>query len=125
MLIEFRLGAVTPDNSRDPALITSLAPITLPALTVPAVTRTFKFGKSGGAWTFNRKIIDCSRVHFTMKRGRPERWIFKTCSGWAHPIHNHFVEGRIVRRNGVTIGPGHYEYCRKDVVALYSGDTIE
>ena len=125
VLVEFRLGAVTVDNSRDPALITSFAPITLPPLKVPTVTRTFKFGKGQGGWNVNGKLIDCSRVNFTMKRGRPERWIFETGGGWGHPIHNHFVEGRIVRRNGVAIGPGHYEYCRKDVVALYPGDTVE
>jgi FtsP/CotA-like multicopper oxidase with cupredoxin domain len=30
-----------------------------------------------------------------------------------------------MRRNQTIIGPGHYEYCRKDVVALYPGDTVE
>jgi FtsP/CotA-like multicopper oxidase with cupredoxin domain len=70
-------------------------------------------------------LIDCTKVRFTMKRNRVERWIFKTGGGWAHPIHNHFVEGRIVKRNGVTIGMNSQEYSRKDVVSLYAGDEVE
>jgi FtsP/CotA-like multicopper oxidase with cupredoxin domain len=125
VLIEFRIGAPATDNSRDPALITSFAPITLPPLAEPSVTRTFDWGRSNGAWVCNGELIDCTKVRFTMKRDRVERWIFKTGGGWAHPIHNHFVEGRIVKRNGVTIGMNSQEYSRKDVVSLYAGDEVE
>ena len=125
VLVEFRIGTVAADTSRDPALITSFAPITLPPLAAPAVTRTFKFSSANGAWTCNGVVVDCTQVRFTMKRGRMERWIYQTGGGWAHPIHNHFVEGRIVKRNGVAIGPGSEEYCRKDVVSLYATDEVE
>jgi FtsP/CotA-like multicopper oxidase with cupredoxin domain len=128
VLVEFRIGdgAVT-DNSRDPAEIKSFAPITLPPLPPieETITRYFKWERGNGAWQCNGKFIDCGEIRFTMKRGRTERWIHETGGGWAHPIHNHFVEGRIVKRNGKTIGPGSQEYCRKDVVALYPGDTVE
>ncbi len=124
-LIEFRLGTAAPDNSLDPALIKSFAPFTLPPLATPMVTRTFKFGRSQGAWMVNGQFIDCSKVRFAMKRGRAERWIYETGGGWAHPIHNHFVQGRIITRNGVAVRPGSQEYVRKDVVALYPGDTVE
>ena len=125
VLVEFRIGTVAADNSSDPALITSFAPITLPPLAAPAVTRTFKFERSNGAWMVNGKFIDCNEIRYTMKRGRAERWILETGGGWAHPIHNHFVEGRIVSRNGVAVGPTSQEYVRKDVVALYPGDIVE
>jgi FtsP/CotA-like multicopper oxidase with cupredoxin domain len=124
-LVEFRIGAVVADGSKDPATITSFAPITLPPLVTPTVTRTFKWERSNGAWLCNGRLIDCTQVRFAMKRGRAERWIHETGGGWAHPIHNHFVEGRIVKRNGVAIGPTSQEYCRKDVVSLYPGDTVE
>ena len=125
-IVEFRLtGPAVVDNSRDPATIASFAPITLPPVPTPMVTRTFAFGRSNGAWTVNNELIDCSKVRFTMKRGRPEKWIYTTGGGWAHPVHNHFVEGRIVKRNGVVIGPTSQEYSRKDVVAMYPGDTVE
>jgi FtsP/CotA-like multicopper oxidase with cupredoxin domain len=127
-LIEFRIGALAADASIDPALIKSFAPIALPPLPVAGetvVTRTFKWERTNGAWACNGKFIDCNEIRFTMKRGRTERWIHETGGGWAHPIHNHFVEGRIVKRNGKAIGPGSQEYCRKDVVPLYPGDTVE
>ena len=125
VLVEYRIGAVAADNSRDPALITSFAPISLPPLEAPAITRVFEWGRTNGAWVCNGQMIDCTRVRFTMKRGRLERWIHRTGGGWAHPIHNHFVEGRIVKRNGVALKPGDQEWCRKDVVNLYPGDEVE
>jgi FtsP/CotA-like multicopper oxidase with cupredoxin domain len=126
-LIEFRIGAPAPDNSRDPALITSFAPITLPPLPAAStmITRTFKWERGNGGWMCNGKMIDCNEIRFAMKRGRPERWIYETGGGWAHPVHNHFIEGRIVKRNGTAIGPTSQEYSRKDVVPLYPGDTVE
>jgi FtsP/CotA-like multicopper oxidase with cupredoxin domain len=126
-LIEFRIGALpaVADQSADPAKIVSFAPILLPVLAPPEITRTFAFGKGNGGWVVNGELIDCSKIRFTMKRGRTERWIFKTGGGWAHPVHNHFVEGRIVKRNGRKIGPGDQEWCRKDVVTLYPGDEVE
>jgi FtsP/CotA-like multicopper oxidase with cupredoxin domain len=125
VLVEFRIGAPAPDESRDPVSITSFAPITLPPLAAPTVTRTFDWGRSNGAWVCNGELIDCSKVRFTMKRDRVERWIFKTGGGWAHPIHNHFVEGRIVKRNGVPVGMNSQEFSRKDVVSLFPGDEVE
>ena len=127
VLIEFRINqtVVVADRSADPATITSFAPITLPPLETPAITRVFDWGRGNGAWVVNGKPIDCASVRFTMQRGRLERWIYKGHGGWAHPIHNHFVEGRIIRRNGVLIRPGDQEYVRKDVVSLYQGDEVE
>ena len=125
VLIEFRIGAAIADGSADPASITSFAPITLPPLAAPQITRNFKWERSNGAWMCNGEFIDCTKVRFKMKRGRPERWIHETGGGWAHPVHNHFVEGRIISRNGVKVQPGSQEYVRKDVVALYPGDTVE
>ncbi len=127
VLLEWRIGPPAADASRELTAQTSFAPITLPPLPPIAetVTRHFKWERKNGAWACNGQFIDCTQVRFTMKRGRMERWIHDTGGGWAHPIHNHFVEGRIVKRNGKAVGPGSQEYCRKDVVALYPGDTVE
>ncbi len=43
--------------------------------------------------------------------------------GWAHPIHLHFEEFRILTRNGAT--PPPWERGRKDVVNLNPGDEVE
>ena len=125
VLVEFRIGAVVADASADPASITSFAPITLPPLETPIVTRTFKFDRSNGQWTVNGRPISCDEVRFTMKRGSTERWIYETGGGWAHPIHHHFVEGRILSRNGVAITADSQEFSRKDVVWLGENDKVE
>lgn len=124
-LIEFRIGAVATDLSVHPAQIANFAPITLPPLGTPVITRTFDWGRGNGGWVVNDKPINCDEVRFTMKKGTVERWIHKTGGGWAHPIHNHFVEGRIVRRNGKAIGPNSPEFSRKDVIWLGEGDEVE
>lgn len=126
VLVEFRIGAVAPDASADTATITSFAPITLPPMEAPLVTRTFKWGRGNGAWVVNGKAISCDEVRFTMKRGSTEKWIYQNNSGgWAHPIHHHFVEGRILSRNGVAVTAGSQEFGRKDVVDLGENETIE
>ena len=90
------------------------------------VTRTFNFDRSNGQWIVNGRPISCDEVRFTAQRNTTERWIYVNNSfGWSHPIHHHFVEGRIVKRNGVTIGPGSQEYCRKDVVRLGEIEQVE
>ena len=125
VLVEFRIGAVAADTSRDPAAIVDFAPIALPPLETEIVTRTFDFDKSNGQWNVNGQPLSCDVVRFTMKRNSTERWIFKTGWGWSHPIHNHFVEGRIVKRNGVAITAASQEYSRKDVVWLGERDQVE
>ena len=124
VLMEFRIGALVADGSADPATITSFAPITLPPLEAPIVTRRFKFDRSGGLWTINGQPIAADRVRFTMKRNSTERWIYETGGGWSHPIHGHFVEGRILSRNGVAITAGSQEFSRKDVVWLGENNEV-
>lgn len=125
VLVEFRIGAIATDVSRDPASIINFAPITLPPLETPVVTRTFKFDKSNGQWIVNGRPMSCDVVRFTMMRNTTERWIFQGGWGWSHPIHNHFMEGRIVKRNGVAITSTSQEYSRKDVVWLGEQDEVE
>jgi len=118
VLVEFRVGAAVADASRDPATITDFAPITLPPLETPIVTRTFDFDRSNGQWQVNGRPLRCDEVRFTMKRNSTERWVYKGHGGWSHPIHPHLMEGRIVKRNGVAITATSQEFSRKDVVWL-------
>ena len=125
VLMEFHIGAVATDASVDPATITSFAPITLPPLETPVVTRTFDFDKRNGQWIVNGRPLSCDEVRFTMKRNSTERWIYKSGWGWSHPIHMHFVEGRIIKRNGNSIPITSQEYSRKDVVWLGENEQVE
>jgi FtsP/CotA-like multicopper oxidase with cupredoxin domain len=126
VLMEFRIGVVTADASRDPSTITDFAPITpLPTLEPYVITREFSFGRNQNEWLINGKLINCDEVRFAMKINTTERWIFQNGWGWAHPIHNHFVEGRVTKRNGVATAANSPENSRKDVVDLRSGERIE
>ena len=125
VLVEFRIGAAAADASVDPATITSFAPITMPPLAASTVTRTFDFDQRNGQWTVNGQALSCDVVRFTIKRGSTETWILKGGRGWSHPIHGHFSEGRITKRNGVAIVDGNQDYSRKDVVRLGESDQVE
>ena len=124
-LIEFRIGADVADASANPATIASFAPISLPPVPTPALTRTFDWGGKSGGWVINGELMECTSVRFWMKRGRPERWVFNLGGGWGHPLHMHFVEGRITRRNGVMVPPTSPGFGRVDVVDLYPGESAE
>ena len=125
VLVEYRIGPVAADFSIDPATITSFAPITLPPLETPLVTRTFNFDRNNGIWLVNGRPISCDEVRFTMKRNTTERWIYKSGWGWSHPIHLHSVEGRIISRNGAAISSTSQEFSRKDVVWLGENEQVE
>ena len=125
VLVEYRIGAVVADASVDPATITSFAPITLPPIEAPRITRRFSFDRNRDNWTVNGLPINCDEVRFTMKRGTTEVWQISGGGPWAHPIHNHFVEGRIIKRNGVAIPANSPENSRKDVLWLGENQTIE
>ena len=124
-LVELRLGTTAPDASAAPSSATRY--YTLPNRTdTPRVTRTFEFNKANGQWTVNGQIMpaDCSVARFTVQKNSVEKWILKGGRDWVHPVHIHFEEFQILRRdrNAVTSG---VEYSRKDVVDLTDGGDIE
>ncbi len=120
-LLEFRVTGDAADPSRVPAQLREL-----PTFDVAEATtqRTFDFNRTNGAWTINGKIADMNVPSFTVKKGSAEIWTLRnTSGGWAHPVHIHYEEGRILTRNG-KIPPPH-ERGRKDVYVLYPGDEIK
>lgn len=122
-LVEFRIGAAVADASVDPAAFPITIP--MPSLGTPALTRTFKFERSGGEWTVNGRPMDCVSIRFTMQIERTERWIIRTGGGWAHPIHVHHFWMRLIRRNGVPIASNSEEFGRQDVLWLGEGEELE
>ena len=138
-LLELRIGETVPDGSfdYDPLSAPGVAakaddsvfgPIVLPDISkaVPRITRTFRFERGNGGWQVNGRFMDCTRFRFTTQVNEFERWIIQNNSGgWQHPIHVHFEEFRILRRNGRPVLPGDVEFARKDVMQLGFGDEIE
>ncbi len=94
-----------------------------------AIHRTFKFGRSSGTdskpWTIKTDggqgfPMDPRRISAAPnlgnnELGQVEIWHIESSSGgWAHPIHIHFEEGRILKRGGVD-PPKWEKWARKDV----------
>ena len=99
----------------------------LPSLALPPrVSRLLRFERDGFTnWTVNGKPFpDASDVvGFRVRKNSIEQWTVENSSGgWMHPIHIHFEEYQMSKRNGVAIGPGNPEYSRKDVVKLQHGE---
>jgi len=81
-------------------------------------------GRNNGQWAINNQLYDGDVVRAAPKRGTAEIWTLKNGGGgWAHPIHTHFEEFRVLTRNGVT--PPPEERGRKDVIVLAPGDEVE
>lgn len=109
-----------PDNSQVPS---SLRP--LPEMNTPVVrTRNLAFDRRNGMWTVNGNLFDHNRTDITFKRGTAEIWRISTSGGWAHPVHIHMEENRILTYNRKPVDSGILK-CRKDVFTLYPGDEME
>ncbi|MFZ4603001.1 MAG: multicopper oxidase domain-containing protein [Caulobacterales bacterium] len=97
-----------------------------------AVHREFEFGRSGGTdgapWTIKTDGgsglgADMSLVSAAPKIGSVEIWHIKNGgNGWSHPVHVHFEEGQILRRDGKA-PPIWEKYARKDMYRVGSDST--
>ena len=108
-----------PDMSRVPNLLRELPVF---SRTEAVRTRTFEFDRTNDVWTVNGQLFDVDSPRVSPKLGTAEIWVLKSKGGWAHPIHIHFEEGRILSRNGVA--PPLHERGRKDVYVLKEGEEV-
>ncbi|MFN9543259.1 MAG: multicopper oxidase domain-containing protein, partial [Alphaproteobacteria bacterium] len=143
-VMEFRVVAYTgTDMSMNPAdyevgkkKMIPLPPIT-PEELASARVREFIFGRSSGTddqpWTIKTDGgqglgFDRKRITAAPKIGDIEIWRFVNGgNGWAHPIHVHFEEGRILTRDGGPV-PIWEKYARKDLYRIgptSTGDSNE
>ena len=92
------------------------------------VDRSFKFGKSGGAWTVNGfTFADVkNRILAKPQRGAIEVWELENSSGgWSHPVHIHLVDFQILSRTGGKRPVLDYEKeALKDVVLLGENEKV-
>lgn len=108
-----------PDNSRVPS---NLMP--LPEMDTPVVrTRDWHFDRTNGMWTVNGRLFDADRSDAQVTQGTAEIWNIRTSGGWAHPIHVHMEEMRVLTYNGKPITEGPL-FGRKDVFTLNNGDEM-
>ncbi len=115
-------GAV-PDPSRVPATLREEEPI-LPADIARATRRRWHFDRKNGMWTVNSKLFDPNRSDATIPHLQPEIWTISAAGGWAHPIHFHLEEGRILSFNRAEEEDPVF-LGRKDVFSLRGGEEME
>jgi FtsP/CotA-like multicopper oxidase with cupredoxin domain len=142
-VIEFRVGAAATDNSQAVGDLAASSPIgralrplpdadmaALQARAAKARVRTFDFDRSNGSWTVNGQHFDDTKPTANPGMDTEEVWVLRNGGGgWAHPIHLHFEEFRVLSHNGQTVQPGkqyrgNILYGRKDVVQINDGDEV-
>jgi FtsP/CotA-like multicopper oxidase with cupredoxin domain len=102
-----------------------------------AIHRSFDFARSSGTdtspWTIKTDggagfNMDPRRISASPTSARAEIWHLEGHGGWSHPIHVHFEEGQIFKRDGVD-PPEWEKWARKDVYRLGrmddSGDSVD
>ena len=108
-----------PDPSQVPAQLKPLPQMDL----TPVRERHWHFDRSNGMWTVNGQLADLNRVDAEVKLGTAEIWNISTSGGWAHPIHMHLEEYRILSYNDRSVA-GSVLGGVKDVFSLYPGDQM-
>lgn len=84
--------------------------------------RSFIFNRTGGQWAINGRIYDPETPFASIEKNGAEVWEIQGSGNWAHPVHIHFEEFRILSRNGIK--PVPLESGRKDVVWLHPGERV-
>jgi FtsP/CotA-like multicopper oxidase with cupredoxin domain len=134
--MEFRVVNYTGvDRSMNPAdyVVGKKVMIPRPEVTAAEIAnarrREFEFGRSSGTdeapWTIKTDGgqgfgADPHRVSAVTQPNQWEIWSLKSGGGWAHPVHIHFEEGRILTRDGAP-PPQWEQLARKDVFNIGDG----
>src|SRR5260221_1282074 len=140
--LEFRIvrNPAQPDQSQVPAVM--IPNPDLSAIPV-ARTRTFKFGDGAdqttndpvtsfrGPWGIgtdggDKLDADFGRISAAPRFGTREIWnLVNDGGGWDHPIHIHFEEGQILKRNDSASNVPAWEKGRKDVYRLRPDGSVQ
>ncbi|HQU16331.1 MAG: hypothetical protein B7Z66_09550 [Chromatiales bacterium 21-64-14] len=109
------------DNSQLPDFMRRLPRIDLDSV---VAHREWIFDHDMGLWTINGSFMDPTVISAAPKQGTAEIWTIRNAgSGWAHPAHIHFEEGRVLEWNGRK--PVGVLNSRKDVYMLGPNDEIK
>ena len=92
-------------------------------------TRQLLFHRTNGQFKINSKSwkdVENSNYEFCLakpNRGDVEIWELKNSSGgWFHPVHIHFIDFKVLTRNGRP--PSPHELGPKDVVYVGENETV-
>jgi len=116
-------------NNSVPAVLNPNLPAMLAKESDAVQTRRFDFVREHGQWTINGQTWDdVVRSGFTKvladpQTGSTEIWELRNLSGgWHHPAHIHFIDFRVLSRNGAP--PMPHEIGGKDVVFLGENESV-
>jgi spore coat protein A, manganese oxidase len=117
------------DNNAVPSVLNPNHPAMLVQASESVATRTFNLVRANGQWTINGTTWDdVVRSNFAKVLASPrmndtEIWELRNPSGgWHHPLHIHFIDFKVLTRNGAP--PMPYELGAKDVVFLGENESV-
>jgi FtsP/CotA-like multicopper oxidase with cupredoxin domain len=121
--VEFRVG----DERAAPAprLPDRLRDERGPVPTADSVRRSFHFESMMMRHTINGRAFDMERVDVEVPLGRTEVWTFVNDTGFAHPVHVHAGQFRVLSRAGGRERLMPWEAGSKDTVLLLPGERVE
>ena len=125
-VLKIIVDRTAPDRSRVPSELRPLPPLD-PLEIASAPVRRWVFARKSGMWTVNDRLFDVNAPRATIAKGAAEVWeLVNPSGGWAHPIHIHMEEGRILSKtvNGVEVPVPAHEQGRKDVFVLDKTTTM-
>lgn len=114
------------DSSRVRSVLRPLPPLD-PLEIADAPVRRWEFARKSGMWTVNDRLMDVESPRAEIVKGSAEIWeLVNPSGGWAHPIHIHFEEGRILSKtvDGIDVPIPVHEQGRKDVFVLEKNTTM-
>jgi FtsP/CotA-like multicopper oxidase with cupredoxin domain len=114
------------DASKVRSVLRPLPPLD-PLEIAAAPVRRWEFARKSGMWTVNDRLIDVESPRAEIAKGSAEVWeLVNPSGGWAHPIHIHFEEGRILSKtvDGIDVPIPVHEQGRKDVFVLEKNTTM-
>lgn len=129
MAFEVVNGKIDKQNNAVPEVLNPNQPTMLLEPSAAVRTRQIDFVRENGRWTINGTTwADVIASNFTRVVADPyvddvEIWELRNPSGgWHHPAHIHFVDFKILDRNGLP--PAQFELGAKDVVFLGENETV-
>ncbi|KAI5786409.1 Cupredoxin [Peziza echinospora] len=125
-IMQFVVGNVVASTANNGPIPTDLVSLNFPVDSTSVVQRHFEFGRTNSEWRVNGIGFDdvANRILAKPVPGSVEKWeLENTGGGWAHPIHIHLIDFKVLTRTGGTRGVEPYEAGFKDVVFLDENET--
>ena len=102
-----------------------LSRLTAPALGSDVRRRTFRFDSGMMQHVINGRSFAMDRVDHEIPLGTTEVWQIVNQSGFAHPVHVHAGQFRVLARTGNREGLMPWEGGLKDTVLVLPQETVE